>query len=66
MRQIHQQAGYYLIQLKGNQKYVLEDARHTSTHLTAGDSYITHDKGHGRAEKRTYERDAFPAQMLAK
>lgn len=56
LRQIHQQGGYYLIQLK----------RHTSTYLTTDYACITYDKGHGRSEKRTYKGDEFPAQMLAK
>lgn len=66
LRQIHQQGGYYMIQLKGNQKYLLEDARHTSTHLQTDYEYITYDKGHGRSEKRIYEGYEFPAPMLAK
>ena len=49
---INQQQGVYLVQVKGNQKNLLEDCAHLHQNQEEKYKFSSLDKGHGRLEKR--------------
>jgi Transposase DDE domain. len=52
---IHKKSGKYIVQIKNNQKLLLEDLKDTIELTKPSGIYETSEKGHGRIEKRTYE-----------
>lgn len=52
---IHQKSGTYLVQIKNNQKILLEDLKDISMFSTPFQIHTTEEKGHGRIEERKYE-----------
>ena len=52
---IHKKSGIYLVQIKKNQKKLLEDLMDISSLNTPLKTHKTIEKGHGRIEKRKYE-----------
>lgn len=52
---IHQKEGTYLVQIKKNQKILLENLQDTIQLTKPFETYKTQEKSHGRIQKRTYE-----------
>ncbi len=52
LESINKKNGVYLVQVKGNQKKLLEECEHTHKNLVAKHELSSIDKGHGRLEKR--------------
>lgn len=52
LQTIQAKQGTYLVQVKSNQKYLLEDCMHTAEHLPALYACKEVEKGHGRLEVR--------------
>jgi hypothetical protein len=51
---LHQKGALYLVQVKSNQKTLLEDFAGLHGALASTYSFQTEEKGHGRYEKRHY------------
>ncbi len=49
---INKKNGVFLVQVKGNQKKILEESEHTHQNLVAKYKFSSIEKGHGRLEKR--------------
>lgn len=49
---IAEKGGIYLVQVKSNQKKLLEDCEHIAQHLPCKETFATVDKAHGRLEQR--------------
>lgn len=49
---IVEKGGIYLVQVKSNQKKLLEECEHISGHLPCKEAFATIDKAHGRLEQR--------------
>lgn len=49
---IAEKGGTYLVQVKSNQKKLLEDCEHVAKHLPCKEEFATVDKAHGRLEQR--------------
>ncbi len=49
---INKKSGTYLVQIKANQKKLLEESEHTHQNLCSKHQFSSIEKGHGRLEKR--------------
>lgn len=52
LEKIAEKRGIYLVQVKSNQKKLLEDCEHVAQHLPCKEAFATIDKAHGRLEQR--------------
>lgn len=62
---IAQSGGIFLIGLKGNQALLLSDMIEYLPKLRLVNQEVTHDKGHGRIEKRTYSQYDISGEYFA-
>jgi len=51
---VNQAGGVFIIGLKNNQKELYKDMKKCCEYLSPVNQDVTHDKGHGRVEKRSY------------
>jgi predicted transposase YbfD/YdcC len=52
LEKIAEKAGIYLVQVKSNQKKLLEECEHVAQHLACKEAFARIDKAHGRLEQR--------------
>ena len=66
LEEIHQKSGKYIVQIKKNQKILLENLKDIVRLTKPFENYKTEEKSHGRIQKRSYELYRINSQNIEK